>query len=258
MADLQTFDDRTIDRARAKFTDGRRGSGDDPIATHSKVAQNVLLGHLNALIARAEDKAYDSHAGLQGEIDGSSLIDPFLSYDENVAQIRDQVGADFRTYADQRRREEAADAEHKARRHARDELRATVDAIERGERGELVQDIADEFGRDFVADVLASERSPAEDFEPPSPPEPEPANDPQPASASAPDREPEPARQVELPAADEPAIEPEPAAASAPEAPESPVETVALAGFVVFRDISREIAGSARILATAARAGWSA
>lgn len=160
MADLTTFDDRTIQRAREKFTGGTRGSGDDPIATHSKVAQDVMLGHLYALVARAEEKAYATHAGLQDETVAEDLIDPFLSYDENVARIEDELGVSFRTYAEAGRDAELADADAKARRHARQKLRAEREAIEAGERAELVRDIADEFGQDFVADVLGRERGP--------------------------------------------------------------------------------------------------
>jgi hypothetical protein len=133
MSDLDHFPDRTIKRARGKFTDGKRGSGDDPIATHAKVAQNVMLGHLRALIARAEsgdslDQEIDGSgpaAGLQGELDTDSLIDPFISYDENVAQIKAEYGVDFKTYAERERADMVRAADEQAKRHARETLGIT-------------------------------------------------------------------------------------------------------------------------------------
>jgi len=197
MADLDTFDDRTIKRARDRFTNGKRGSGDDPIATHAKVAQDVMLGHLRALIARAENKADATRAGLQGEIDGDSLIDPFLSYDENVAEIQDEFGVTFRTYAEKQRKGQLQDADEKVRRHARETLRERFDAIEAGEADGLVQDVADEFGQDFVADVLGRERDIRETPEPERAPEPtpEPAEPATPEPAT-PEPAPEPAGPV--------------------------------------------------------------
>jgi len=190
MADLDTFDDRTIKRARDKFTNGKRGSGDDPIATHAKVAQDVMLGHLRALIARAENKADATRAGLQGEIDGDSLIDPFLSYDENVAEIQDEFGVTFRTYAEKQRKGQLQDADEKARRHARETLRERFDEIEAGEADGLVQDVADDFGQDFVAEVLGRERDIRKTPEPERAPEPtveEPATtDPEPVEPAKP------------------------------------------------------------------------
>lgn len=158
MGSLNTFDDRTIERARDKFTNGKRGSGDDPIATHAKIAQDVMLSNLQKLLSRAEEKASGTYKGLQGELDGDSLIDPFLSYDENVAQIQREYGVNFETYERAERDAEVADADEKARKHAREALRENFEAIEAGERAELVQDIREEFGDDFVADVLGRER----------------------------------------------------------------------------------------------------
>lgn len=202
MSDLDTFDDRTIKRAREKFTDGKRGSGDDPIATHAKVAQDVMLGHLRSLISRAENKAYATNAGLQGETVGDDLIDPFLSYDENVAEIKAELGVEYRTYAQRERKNAIKDGQEQARRHARETLRENFAAIEAGQANELVQDITDEFSQEFVADVLGRERELAAK---------EPAGAPTPGQAE-PEPEPEPATSERAePVSPDPVPSPEPA-----------------------------------------------
>lgn len=183
---LQTFDDRTIKRAREKFTDGKRGSGDDPIATHSKVAQDVLLGHLERLISRAENKAYETTSGLQGEIDGQSLIDPYISYGENVAKIQEEYGVEFGTYARKKQKAREKDADEKARRHARDWLTEKVEDIADDNPADLlsgvlegdrqnadlegaIDEIRDEFDETLIADVLAYFEQPDEEITAPDP-----------------------------------------------------------------------------------------
>jgi len=156
MGNLNHFDERTIRRVRDRYTGGKIGSGDDPIATHTKMIQDHYLGNLEKLAARAENRAYDTNAGLQGEVDTRAEIDPTLSYDENVAL---DLNVTFRTEAYKAERDAQADEKDKIRRHAARSLRTNFDAIEAGEKSQLVDDIGAELSPAFVDDVLAVERA---------------------------------------------------------------------------------------------------
>ncbi|WP_259519077.1 hypothetical protein [Halanaeroarchaeum sp. HSR-CO] len=232
MSELQTFDDRTIKRARNRFTNGKRGSGDDPIATQAKVAQDVLLGNLTTLLSRAENKAYDTSAGLQGELDGDALIDPFISYDANVAKIQDEYGVTFETYARKQQKDREATADEKSRRHAREWLSEKVTELagedadpaeffrpivegetDHEELTPAIEDIREDFDETVFADVMAGFEAPTGDVGAPEPATgPEPATEPEPTTA-------EPATEPE-PTTAEPTTEPEPTTAEPTAEPE--------------------------------------
>ena len=205
MGQLTHFDDRTIRQVRARFTGGQIGSGDDPIASHTKMIQDHYLGNLEKLAARAENKAYDTNAGLQGEVDTRAEIDPTLSYDENVALLKEDLNVSFKTEAYKTERDAKADEKQKLRQFAAKSLQENFDAIEAGEKTQLVDDIGAEISPAFVDDVLAVERAerasdtgslpdpePVEVVEPKSTPEPA-----EPVKAAEPEPTPEPVEPVE-------------------------------------------------------------
>ena len=204
MGNLNHFDERTIRRVRDRYTGGKIGSGDDPIATHTKMIQDHYLGNLEKLAARAENRAYDTNAGLQGEVDTRAEIDPTLSYDENVALLKEDLNVTFRTEAYKAERDAQADEKDKTRRHAARSLRTNFDAIEAGEKSQLVDDIGAELSPAFVDDVLAVERAErASDTGSLPEPEPEPVE-------AAPEPEPTPEPVEVTPEPVEPTPEPEP------------------------------------------------
>jgi len=215
MGNLNHFDERTIQRVRDRFTGGKIGSGDDPIATHTKMIQDHYLENLEKLAARAENKAYGTTAGLQGEVDTHAEIDPTLSYEENVSLLKDDLNVQFKTEAYQAERDARADEAHKLRQFAAKSLRENFDAIEAGEKSQLVDDISDEISPAFVEDVLTVERA-ERAADTGSLPEPEPA-EPEPAEPKT--VEPEPTPEPEP----EPTPEPEPDEPEEPE-PDEPEE----------------------------------
>lgn len=203
MGTLNHFDDRTIQRVRDRFTGGDIGSGDDPIATHTKMIQDHYLENLEKLASRAENRAYGTNDGLQGEVDTHAEIDPTLSYEENVALLKDDLNVQFRTEAKRADRDAKADETHKQRRFAAQTIRENFDAIEAGEKSQLVEDISAEISEAFVNDVLAVERAErASDTGSLPDPEPEPTPEPTPAPSSEPT--------VEATPEPEPEPEPEP------------------------------------------------
>jgi len=211
MGQLTHFDDRTIRQVRARFTGGQIGSGDDPIASHTKMIQDHYLGNLEKLAARAENKAYDTNAGLQGEVDTRAEIDPTLSYDENVALLKEDLNVSFRTEAYKAERDAKADEKQKLRQFAAKSLQENFDAIEAGEKSQLVDDIGAEISPAFVDDVLAVERA-GRASDTGSLPDPEPVGVVEPKST------PEPVEPVEV-AEPEPTPEPvEPVEATTPRA----------------------------------------
>lgn len=151
-------------RANADF-DGTWGSAGDPLGSLPPAAQDKLLGYLAEIAAGRID-------------DWESLIDPTLSYGPNKAKLLKNGGS--KTQAQKRKEREAivADGDDRARAHAKQAIRENFESIENGQKQGLIDDIAAEFGEQFVAGVLERERIDRE-------PEPEPVvfND----------REPEPA-----------------------------------------------------------------
>lgn len=233
MGDLNHFDDRTIQRVRDRYTDGKIGSGDDPIATHRKMIQDHYLENLEKLASRAENRAYGTTAGLQGEVDTHAEIDPTLSYEENVALLKDDLNVQFRTEAKRTERDARADENRKQRQFAAQSIRENFNAIEAGERSQLVTDISDEISEEFVNDVLAVERAErASDTG--SLPDPEPVeSEPEPTPAPEPvesEPEPTPAPEPVEPTSPDARDTPEPEPAEATTAPEPATSTTDYSG----------------------------
>lgn len=109
-----------VQSLRDKYTDGSPGSGDDPLGTHTVVAQETMIDHLQNLIARQE-AGEKNVKGLQGEL--AIEIDPAISYDENVTRIKQQGdGTGFESDEKARRQQERERAENQARESAVDYL----------------------------------------------------------------------------------------------------------------------------------------
>lgn len=170
------------------------GKGDAPMGAHSPVAQDTFARNLRKLAARGTTGA------TRGEVDLAPLISPHQSYEEAKQVVKEATGgAEFRTEEERRLRQERADAEDKARDHARNWLRERCaaiaeqtdveagDALERaldgdnpGFTGEVrvdagtltpdglvnsVQEMADEFGTDLIEDVIEECRRDHDDAE---------------------------------------------------------------------------------------------
>lgn len=171
---------RRAKEVREEFTGGSFGSGDDPIASHTMVAQVSMVQNLEKLMGRQEEGASETTAGLQGEFSDVE-IDPTLSYGENAQRIKQAGdGSDFRS---NEARNRAADRERTAEEartsaieYLVDEcmrieeevpggdgvasLRAAGDGVEPAVPGgdQLLDDvdsITDEFGFTVVADAIA-------------------------------------------------------------------------------------------------------
>jgi hypothetical protein len=177
--------------------DGTWGSGDDPLGSHTPMAQDAILTRLGRLAAGHID-------------DWESLVDPTLSPGENYQIVLERGGE---LPADEKRAVEkaiAATVDDRERSRAAALIREHARSIRAGDRSQLAQDVAAEYGREFVDETVraaigaerAAEATPETfgDAEPePSAtatePEPEPVEtataspSPEPAEASA-DREP--------------------------------------------------------------------
>lgn len=178
-------------RERATGDSGTFGSAGDPVAAQTPMVQNSMADKLRRLVGRAEEGV--GAAGMQGEIDLSSHLDPTLSYEENKALLREKFGLEFRTEERERHRRmadavEAANLD-RARNQVIDyceaihnqtdldgptelngaldglapEFDGTIDVDGRQTDAETildnVQSIADEMGVDVVEDAIERCRS---------------------------------------------------------------------------------------------------
>lgn len=80
------------------------------------------------------------------------------SYREEASRIYEKIKDEYGLRTVREARKEAREWENRAQKAAADKLRENFDAIEDGEREQLVEDIQDEFGEEFVDEVLAVER----------------------------------------------------------------------------------------------------
>jgi hypothetical protein len=113
-----------VRRLRDQFTDGKPGSGDDPIGTQTLAAQVMLVENLEVLIERQASAAGAGGAqegGRSGEF--AYEIDPAISYGENKERIR-KLGVDEGFQSDEKAKREAerSEAEREARKAAVDYL----------------------------------------------------------------------------------------------------------------------------------------
>lgn len=125
---------------------GTWGSSDDPLASHTPMAQNAILKRLAKLAAGRID-------------DWESHVDPTLSPGENYQILLERGGE---LPADERREIEQAIAEtvdEREQSRAAELLRANLEAIDAGEKQQLTDDIAAEYGEAFVAETLHDART---------------------------------------------------------------------------------------------------
>jgi hypothetical protein len=121
--------------------DGTWGSGDDPLGAHTPMAQNAILTRLGRLAAGRID-------------DWESLVDPTLSPGENHQIVLERGGE---LPAEEKRAVEkaiAATVDDRERSRAADLLRKNVREIRAGDRPRLAQDVAAEYGREFVDETV--------------------------------------------------------------------------------------------------------
>ena len=171
---------RRAKELRERFTDGSFGSGDDPIATHTPMAQASMVDNLQRLIGRQEEGAAETTSGLQGEFSDVE-IDPTLSYGENKQRIQNAGdGSGFRSEEAAKRAAERERASEEARKSAVEylvdecmrieeevpggdgvqSLQAALDGTEPAVPGgdqllDDVQSIIDEFDVPVVTDAIA-------------------------------------------------------------------------------------------------------
>jgi hypothetical protein len=121
--------------------DGTWGSGDDPLGAHTPMAQDAILNRLGRLAAGRID-------------DWESLVDPTLSPGENYQIVLERGGE---LPAEEKRAVEkaiAATVDDRERSRAADLLREHARDIRSGDRSQLAQDIAAEYGREFVDETV--------------------------------------------------------------------------------------------------------
>lgn len=80
------------------------------------------------------------------------------SYREEASQIYEEIKDEYGLRTVREAHREALDYQDQAKQAAAKKLRENFDAIEAGEREQLVKDIQDEFGEGFVDEVLAAAR----------------------------------------------------------------------------------------------------
>lgn len=162
------------------------GSGDDPIGAQSPMVQDRMLQQLARRAAGRID-------------DWESLIDPTLSYGENLRKIQQKGGKKLDSTEERERKRAIANNETRQQRRAKRAIRDNLDSIENGESKRLLGDIRQEFGEAFVESAIVEARA----LETPTPEapvpgsgrdEPEtPASPASPAAADPADATPEPA-----------------------------------------------------------------
>lgn len=184
---------------------GTWGSGDDPLGAHTPAAQNSMLGQLARRAAGRID-------------DWESLVDPTVSYGENVAILERHGAEELDSEIEEDRKQWIEDNPDRQRRRARDAIRDNLEEIEAGGADQLLADVREEYGSAFVDDAIerAKALEPATGGAPePSPqesdyPEPEPAEEPTADPEPEPEPDPEPVEAPTAAATPEPAAEPEP------------------------------------------------
>lgn len=139
------------DQARSKMRAMRQdvrgvwGQSDDPLATHTPMAQNAILERLARLAAGRID-------------DWESLVDPKLSPGENYAILLEHGGELPVDEKEKIQREIAATIDDQERSRAVDILYDNVESIDDGEMQDVVDDIATEYGQEFVDETLEAAR----------------------------------------------------------------------------------------------------
>jgi hypothetical protein len=138
---------KSQDRAKRQMrdiradVDGTWGKADDPLGAHTPMAQNAILKRLGKLAAGRID-------------DWESLVDPTLSPGENYAIILDNGGELPADEKEEIRQAIANTVDAREQSRAADILRKNVEAIDAGEKQQLVDDISAEYGREFVDETL--------------------------------------------------------------------------------------------------------
>jgi hypothetical protein len=142
---------KSQERAKRQMRDIREGvedtwgKADDPLGAHTPMAQDAILNRLGKLAAGRID-------------DWESLVDPTLSPGENYAVILDNGGELPQEEKEEVRRAIAETVDAREQSRAADILRKNVEAIDDGEKQQLVDDIAAEYGREFVDETLRHAR----------------------------------------------------------------------------------------------------
>lgn len=131
-------------RKRAGIKSGC-GSGDDPLGTQNAMIQNNMLQNLAKIAGRGID-------------DWMGLIDPAITYESNKQILLNNGGRKTELQRQEEAMRQARDADDLARQHASEKLQEHFDAIEAGDKEQLVADIAAEFGEEFVAGTLEAIR----------------------------------------------------------------------------------------------------
>jgi hypothetical protein len=248
-----------------EHVDGTWGSSDDPLGSFTPMAQNAVLQRLGRLAAGNID-------------DWESHVDPTLSPGENYQILLENGGKLPREEREEIREAIAATVDEREQSRAADMLREHADVIADGGRQQLAEDIAAEYGREFVEETVTAalrdiEAAQGGDIpDPGAEPEPEPepkpkthdpkpvatvgpaaAVDPEPESAATADPDPEPETEPELAAQDWGSLEPQTPEPETPETPEPAAEPemgaaklLAAVCWLVIRETGRELAAGGR------------
>lgn len=136
---------------------GTWGSAGDPVGTQTPMAQNRMFGVFARMAAGRVN-------------DWESKIDPKATFGINKDRLVDKYGAKrIQSDIERERKKAIADNDDRQRDRAQDALLANAEAIEAGEKAQLVADIEAEFGSAFVADTLERARIDATEPEPDGP-----------------------------------------------------------------------------------------
>mgnify|MGYP000182784376 CR=1 FL=1 len=131
-------------RDRANVSDGFGGSS-DPLGAQSPMVQDSMLQQLGRRAAGRID-------------DWESLVDPTLTYGENLARIQEQGGKSIESEKRTQREKFIASNENRQQRRAKSTIRENLSAVEAGEADEMVADIKAEFGSAFVSAAIEEAR----------------------------------------------------------------------------------------------------
>lgn len=122
------------------------GSGDAPIGAQAPVVQDNMLQQLARRAAGRID-------------DWESLIDPTLSYGENLATVKRKGGKSIDSTKERQRRKAIDANDDRQRRRAKSAIRENLDAIDAGEKDRLIADIRAEYGDSFAENAIAEARA---------------------------------------------------------------------------------------------------
>lgn len=142
------------------------GKAGDPLGAQTPMVQDNMLSQL-ARRASGENGRID---------DWQSLIDPTVSYGSNLRKILEKGGKELDSTIEKDRENFIQSADSRAKRHAKKRIRENIQAIDAGEKAQLVDDIAGEFGAEFAAAAVEEAKAlelPADPAGAPDPAEPE-------------------------------------------------------------------------------------